>query len=200
MHEKDEYARQYRISCVSGEDSGRNYCTLPHFIREGREWGRGHASTSKLVFSRRCHWFLINHFFFEIHKKGHHEIAARPYGILAAVKDGQAFTQNEWGADFCPTMRPHPSDKIVKGKSGLCGFYSTNLDFLLRQAQIRNVLLGGFLTNCCVESSMRTGNSCWEVHRCIQSELCNVLGTTVHLSHIIVAVGQPMNMGTKSLR
>ena len=75
---------------------------------------------------------------------------------MAGVKEGEAFTQNEWGADFCPQMRPQPNDKIVKGKSGLCGFYSTNLDFLLRQADIKNVVLGGFLTNCCVESSMRT--------------------------------------------
>jgi nicotinamidase-related amidase len=30
------------------------------------------------------------------------------------------------------------------------------LDFLLRQNGIRNVVLGGFLTNCCVESTMRS--------------------------------------------
>lgn len=27
---------------------------------------------------------------------------------------------------------------------------------MLRQANVKNVVLGGFLTNCCVESSMRT--------------------------------------------
>ena len=44
---------------------------------------------------------------------------------------------------------------MVKGKRGLCGFHSTNLDFILRQNDIKNVVLGGFLTNCCVESTMR---------------------------------------------
>jgi len=53
-------------------------------------------------------------------------------------------------------MRPSAGDLVVKGKSGLCGFQSTNLDFLLRQKQTKNVVLGGFLTNCCVESTMRT--------------------------------------------
>ena len=62
----------------------------------------------------------------------------------------------EWGADFAPSMRPHPGDFIVKGKSGLCGFESTNLDFLLRQKGISHVILAGFLTNCCVESTMRS--------------------------------------------
>jgi nicotinamidase-related amidase len=87
---------------------------------------------------------------------GHAEISKEPYGILAGVKKGGAFTNGEWGADFSPQLRPHPGDLIVKGKSGLCGFESTNLDFLLRQKRTTNVVLGGFLTNCCVESTMRS--------------------------------------------
>mmetsp|Transcript_7592 Transcript_7592/g.14036 ORF Transcript_7592/g.14036 Transcript_7592/m.14036 type:complete len:108 (-) Transcript_7592:150-473(-) len=53
-------------------------------------------------------------------------------------------------------MMPKEGDLIVKGKSGLCAFASTNLDFLLRQKDAKNVVLGGFLTNCCVESTMRS--------------------------------------------
>ena len=87
---------------------------------------------------------------------GHSEISANPYGILAGVKEGAAFTNGSWGADFCPTMRPQQGDLVAKGKSGLCGFESTNLDFLLRQKKAENVVLGGFLTNCCVESTMRS--------------------------------------------
>jgi nicotinamidase-related amidase len=87
---------------------------------------------------------------------GHHEISENSYGILAGVKEGQAFISGEWGADFCEAMKPQNGDLIVKGKSGLCGFQSTNLDFLLRQIGCKNVVLGGFLTNCCVESTMRT--------------------------------------------
>ena len=53
-------------------------------------------------------------------------------------------------------MKPEEGEIVVKGKTGLCGFASTNLDFILRQNRIHNVVLGGFLTNCCVESTMRT--------------------------------------------
>jgi nicotinamidase-related amidase len=53
-------------------------------------------------------------------------------------------------------MAPQEGDIVAKGKSGLCGFHSTNLDFLLRQNNIKNVVLAGYLTNCCVESSMRS--------------------------------------------
>ncbi len=90
------------------------------------------------------------------------EVATRPtlgyvpYGILAGVKQNSAFIAGTWGADFVDGMKPMAGDLVVKGKSGLCGFASTNLDFLLRQNSIENVILGGFLTNCCVESTMRT--------------------------------------------
>lgn len=88
-------------------------------------------------------------------QKGHKEIGARA-GILNGISDGELFT--EGGAtDFHPMMKPdEEKDIVVKGKLGLCGFFSTNLDFLLRQKGIKNVVLGGFLTNCCIESTMRT--------------------------------------------
>mmetsp|Transcript_46984 Transcript_46984/g.50747 ORF Transcript_46984/g.50747 Transcript_46984/m.50747 type:complete len:175 (+) Transcript_46984:548-1072(+) len=87
---------------------------------------------------------------------GHSEISESCYGILAGVKEGSAFISGEWGADFSEKMMPKIGDLKVKGKSGLCSFASTNLDFLLRQKNAKNVILGGFLTNCCVESTMRT--------------------------------------------
>lgn len=88
--------------------------------------------------------------------QGHNEISKTPYGILAGVKDGEAFTNHEWGGEIYEGMKPQEGDLVVKGKSGLCGFHSTNLDFLLRQNNIQNVVLAGFLTNCCVESTMRS--------------------------------------------
>jgi len=88
--------------------------------------------------------------------KGHPEISSTPYGILAGVKEGEAFTAGEWGSAFCDSMKPEDGDIVTKGKAGLCGFQSTNLDFVLRQNGITNVIMGGFLTNCCVESTMRT--------------------------------------------
>mmetsp|Transcript_18025 Transcript_18025/g.22064 ORF Transcript_18025/g.22064 Transcript_18025/m.22064 type:complete len:253 (+) Transcript_18025:2-760(+) len=88
--------------------------------------------------------------------KGHTEISKDPYGILAGVKEGQLFTDGTWAAEFCDIMKPGPGDMVAKGKRGLCAFQSTNLDFILRQNGCKNLVLSGFLTNCCVESTMRT--------------------------------------------
>lgn len=84
------------------------------------------------------------------------ELRADAYGILANVKAGGAFKKTEWGGAICDAMAPKEGDIVVEGKRGLCGFASTNLDFILAQRKIENVVLAGFLTNCCVESSMRT--------------------------------------------
>ena len=54
-------------------------------------------------------------------------------------------------------LKPQPGDIVVEGKRGLDGFATTNLDFILRSRKIDTIALGGFLTNCCVESTMRTG-------------------------------------------
>jgi ureidoacrylate peracid hydrolase len=85
------------------------------------------------------------------------EVASEPYGILKGVVDSKSFRQGTWGADIIDALKPQPKDLVVEGKRGLCGFTSTNLDFMLRSRGITHIALGSFLTNCCVESTMRTG-------------------------------------------
>ncbi|MFV9505907.1 MAG: cysteine hydrolase [Oscillochloridaceae bacterium umkhey_bin13] len=88
--------------------------------------------------------------------EGYPELPTSPYGILKGVVDSNSFRKGTWGAEIVDVLTPQPGDLIVEGKRGLCGFASTNLDFILRQRGIKTVALAGFLTNCCVESTMRT--------------------------------------------
>jgi ureidoacrylate peracid hydrolase len=89
-------------------------------------------------------------------KPGYSELSAHPYGILKGVVDGNAFVKGEWGAEIVDDLAPQEGDIVIEGKRGLDTFASTNLDFILRSKGIKTVALGGFLTNCCVESTMRT--------------------------------------------
>jgi ureidoacrylate peracid hydrolase len=86
----------------------------------------------------------------------YHELTSQPYGILKGVVDSRSFRKGSWGAEIVDVLPPQPGDIIIEGKRGLCGFASTNLDFILRSRGITTVALGGFLTNVCVESTMRT--------------------------------------------
>jgi ureidoacrylate peracid hydrolase len=85
------------------------------------------------------------------------ELTSTPYGILKGVVDSKSFRKGTWGAEIVDDLTPGPRDIVVEGKRGLCGFTSTNLDFILRSRGIKTIALGGFLTNCCVESTMRSG-------------------------------------------
>lgn len=87
---------------------------------------------------------------------GYNEITAHPYGILKGVVDSSAFVKGGWGAEFDEKFTPAEGDIVIEGKRGLDAFGSTNLDFILRSKGIKTVALAGFLTNCCVESTMRT--------------------------------------------
>jgi ureidoacrylate peracid hydrolase len=86
----------------------------------------------------------------------YHELSSSPYGILPGVVDSRSFRKGTWGAEIVDDLAPEPADIVVEGKRGLCGFTTTNLDFILRSRGLSNVVLGGFLTNCCVESTMRS--------------------------------------------
>ena len=88
---------------------------------------------------------------------GYGELSRHPYGILKGVVDGNAFVKDSWGAAIIDELAPEDGDILIEGKRGLDTFASTNLDFILRSKGITTLVLGGFLTNCCVESTMRSG-------------------------------------------
>eukprot|EP00518_Triparma_eleuthera_P003141 CAMPEP_0182463566 /NCGR_PEP_ID=MMETSP1319-20130603/7712_1 /TAXON_ID=172717 /ORGANISM="Bolidomonas pacifica, Strain RCC208" /LENGTH=235 /DNA_ID=CAMNT_0024663129 /DNA_START=14 /DNA_END=721 /DNA_ORIENTATION=+ len=112
------------------------------------------SNTKKVVDEARKAGALVVHVPISF-AKGHKAINGQ-YGILNGVKEGLAFEAGTWGAEICDEMSPEEGDIVVGGKTGLCGFASTNLDMVLRQNGVKDVALCGFLTNCCVESSMRS--------------------------------------------
>jgi ureidoacrylate peracid hydrolase len=87
---------------------------------------------------------------------GYAELTRHPYGILKGVVDGQAFVKGSWGAAIVDDLAPAETDIVIEGKRGLDTFASTNLDFILRSKGIETLIISGFLTNCCVESTMRS--------------------------------------------
>jgi nicotinamidase-related amidase len=114
------------------------------------------ANTRKVVDAARAAGVTVMHAPITF-ADGYNEISLHPYGILKGVVDGKAFVKDSWGAALIDELAPVPGDIVIEGKRGLDTFASTNLDFILRSKGITTIVLGGFLTNCCVESTMRTG-------------------------------------------
>lgn len=76
-------------------------------------------------------------------------------GILAGCREGNLFTENTWNSAICDAMKPEAGDVLVKGKKGLSAFPGTDLEEQLLAKGIETIALGGFMANCCVESTMR---------------------------------------------
>ena len=66
--------------------------------------------------------------------------------------------QGSWDAQVAPEVAP-AGDEIVLPKTSACLFNSTNVDYLLRNMGITTVLCVGFLTDQCVEQTMKAGAS-----------------------------------------
>lgn len=77
-------------------------------------------------------------------------------GILKGCASDKLFTSNTWNSEFCEEMKPQDGDVVVRGKKGLDAFPNTTLEAELIKAKCETVAICGFLTNCCVESTMRT--------------------------------------------
>merc|ERR1711998_97683 len=66
------------------------------------------------------------------------------------------FTEGTWNSEICKEMTPQKGDVQVVGKKGLDAFPGTDLEAKLVANGIETVALCGLLTNCCIESTMRT--------------------------------------------
>ena len=91
-------------------------------------------------------------------------------------------------------MTPKDGDVVVKGKKGLDAFPGTTLEEELKARGIETVALAGFLTNCCVESTMRTayekGFNVITLTDCVATtseEGQKEGGDHRHLRHVLVA-------------
>jgi nicotinamidase-related amidase len=114
------------------------------------------ANTARIVEAARAAGATIMHAPITF-AEGYNELGPHPYGILKGVVDGKVFVKGTWGARIIDDLAPAEGDILIEGKRGLDTFASTNLDFILRSKGIKTIALGGFLTNCCVESTMRSG-------------------------------------------
>ena len=57
-------------------------------------------------------------------------------GIVKAVADGNAFREGTWGAKIIDELNPKEGDKVVTGKCTLCGFNNTDLEKIVKEANI----------------------------------------------------------------
>ena len=80
-----------------------------------------------------------------------------PYGILKGVVDRNAFVKGTWGAEIVDELAPAGGRHRRRGQARPRHVRQHQPRLHPARKGITTIALGGFLTNCCVESTMRTG-------------------------------------------
>ena len=79
---------------------------------------------------------------------------------LFLEKDGRprkpdaAVIRGSWGAEIIDELRPRPEDYVVH-KQLFNAFYQTELEMMLRCRGVNTLIVGGIITEVCVESTVR---------------------------------------------
>jgi nicotinamidase-related amidase len=88
-------------------------------------------------------------------REGYPELAKTHPGLLKGAEEAGGFKKGEWGAEITDELKPLPGETVLD-KRRLCGFTDTELDGLLKNLGVENLMIGGFVTNWCVEATGRS--------------------------------------------
>ena len=77
--------------------------------------------------------------------------------VQRQTKNQMTFEANTWGGEWHPEFGPKQGDIIAHEHWAQNGFANTDLNELLKQHDIKKLVIVGFIANSCVESTARFG-------------------------------------------
>jgi ureidoacrylate peracid hydrolase len=101
-----------------------------------------------------------------------HSVRQMGVGKTMSAPDGSVsriLIRDTWNTDIVSELTPRPGD-VVLYKTRYSGFYETNLDAILKDDDIRYLIVTGCTTSVCVESTIR--DAMFRDYSCILLEDC----------------------------
>jgi nicotinamidase-related amidase len=116
----------------------------------------------------------------------------RAAGVAAAIGSagplGRLLVRGEPGHDIIPELAPHPGETVID-KPGFGAFYATDLDSILRIAEVSTLVIAGVTTDICVHSTLREavdrGFECTTV-----SDACAAGDASIHAAMLACISGE----------
>jgi nicotinamidase-related amidase len=91
------------------------------------------------------------------YQEGDYENWRQRTATQVSARETKAFERGSWGGQFHPEFGPQKGDVVVHEHWAQSSFANTDLDFQLKQHDIRKIILVGMVANSCIESTGRFG-------------------------------------------
>lgn len=117
---------------------------------------RAVGSAAEVLAMARENGWAIAHAGLDLRHDPHYQVFAGgtgKLGLAGAIPKAGTWTGD--GAEFVPPFVPQTGEFVVKGRSGASVLNNSTLDPFCRHNSIDTLLLMGFATHVCIESSMR---------------------------------------------
>lgn len=88
-------------------------------------------------------------------REGYPEVASTPFGLFKGAADANAFKKGTWGAEIVEDLTPKEGEMVLD-KRRLCAFCDSELGGLLKNLDVEELIITGFITNWCVEVTGRS--------------------------------------------
>ena len=109
---------------------------------------------------------------------GDHDAPLGRFHLHLGVKDG-VLERDTWATDILDELAPRDGDTVVY-KNRFSAFYETELDTLLKAEGIKYLIVTGFTTSVCVESTIR--DAFFRDYHCVVLEDCTAEPMGANLS------------------
>jgi len=125
-------------------------------VKDKAAFRRAVDTASEVLAKARESGWTIAHAGLDLRHDPHYRLfagGAGRLGLAGAIPKAGTWTGN--GADYVPPFLPQAGEFVVKGRSGASVLTNSTLDPFCRHNGIDTLLLMGFATHVCIESSMR---------------------------------------------
>lgn len=108
---------------------------------------------------------------------------ATPYQVASA--GARVFERGSWGGEWRSEFAPRPGDLVAKEHWSASGFAGTDLDVLLRQHDVRDVVVVGLLANTCIEVTARAASELGYRVTLVRDATAALSPEAMHSAHLL---------------